>query len=103
MKSVLFALVQNEPMALMRVVRLLARHGISLESLSVKACESNKYLKVTVVPESGKEISDQIVKFLDRLIDVVEVKRMEEDVASQNTLTSMYESYDCLFDAAIEA
>ncbi len=78
MKQRLFLLVQNQPTALPRVLRLLVRHDINLESLSVKPVRNSDHLKITV-SAGDNSISQQLVKLLQKLIEVVNVKLVLQD------------------------
>lgn len=75
MKEQLCMVVQNQPNVLMRVFRLLARYGLNVDSLSVTATADGGYLKITLTTV-GDNISQQFLKMLRKLIEVVEVKLM---------------------------
>lgn len=72
MKEQLRMLVENQPNVLLRVFRLLARHGLNVDSLSVRATEDGGYLEI-ILTTAGGNISQQFVKMLRKLIEVVEV------------------------------
>jgi acetolactate synthase small subunit len=71
-KEQLCMVVENQPDVLLRVFRLLARYRLNVDSLSVTATEDGAYLKITLI--TGSNISQQFVKMLRKLIEVVEVK-----------------------------
>ena len=71
MKEQLCMVVENQPNVLLRVFRLLARYGLNVDSLSVTATEDGGYLEITLT--TGGNISQQFVKMLRKLIEVVDV------------------------------
>ncbi len=73
MKEQLCMVVENQPNVLLRVFRLLARHGLNVDSLLVTATADGSYLEITLTT-NGDNISQQFVKILRKLIEVVEVK-----------------------------
>jgi acetolactate synthase small subunit len=73
MKEQLCMVVENQPNILLRVFRLLARYGLNVDSLSVSATADGSYLEITLTT-NGDNISQQFVKMLRKLIEVVEVK-----------------------------
>lgn len=73
MKEVLYLRAQNQPTVLPRVFRIFRQHGVSVDSLSFQVTPDPEYVQMTVTSGS-QSISGQIVKLLQRLIEVVEVR-----------------------------
>lgn len=65
-------LVENRPGVLARVSGLFARRGFNIHSLTVSATETEHISRMTVVTGGGREL-EQIVKQLNKLVEVIEV------------------------------
>ena len=71
MKHVLVARVQDEPGVLNRVASLFRRRAFNIDSLTVGASESAGFSRMTIVCRGDRGNLEQIVKQLQKLIDVV--------------------------------
>ena len=78
-KRVLSILVDNTAGVLSRVSGLFSRRGYNIDSLSVGETADPRYSRMTVVVSGDERILDQITKQLAKLIDVVDIKILEED------------------------
>ena len=78
-KRVLSLLVDNTSGVLSRVAGLFSRRGYNIDSLTVGETADPRYSRMTVVARGDKQILDQIVKQLAKLIDVVDIKVLEEE------------------------
>ena len=78
-KRVLSLLVDNTSGVLSRVARLFSRRGYNIDSLTVGETADPRYSRMTVVARGDEQILDQIVKQLAKLIDVVDIKVLEEE------------------------
>lgn len=78
-KKVLSLLVDNTAGVLSRVSGLFSRRGYNIDSLSVGETADPRYSRMTVVVSGDERILDQITKQLAKLIDVVDIKILEED------------------------
>ena len=76
-KRVLSLLVDNTSGVLSRVAGLFSRRGY--DSLTVGETADPRYSRMTVVARGDEQILDQIVKQLAKLIDVVDIKVLEEE------------------------
>jgi acetolactate synthase-1/3 small subunit len=72
MKHTLEALMQDQPGALNRAVSLFRRRGFNIDSLAVGPSDVAGVSRMTLVVDVDNV--EQIVKQLDRLIDVLQVK-----------------------------
>ncbi len=79
MKRVLSLLVDNTSGVLSRVAGLFSRRGYNIDSLSVGETANPKYSRMTIVATGDEQTLDQIAKQLEKLIDVVDIKVLEED------------------------
>ena len=78
-KRVLSLLVDNTSGVLSRVAGLFSRRGYNIDSLPVGETADPRYSRMTVVARGDEQILDQIVKQLAKLIDVVDIKVLEEE------------------------
>lgn len=73
MRHIISVLLENESGALSRVAGLFSARGFNIESLTVAATNDTTLSRMTIVSVGDDSIIDQIVKQLDKLIDVVKV------------------------------
>ena len=81
MKKVYSLLVDNTSGVLSRVAGLFSRRGYNIESLSVGETMNPRYSRMTVVASGDEQILEQIQKQLAKLIDVVDIKTLEQDTS----------------------
>ena len=73
MRHIISLLMENEAGALSRVARLFSARGYNIESLTVAPTEDSSLSRMTIVTSGSDEIIEQIIKQLNKLIDVVKV------------------------------
>ena len=73
MRHIISILVENESGALSRVAGLFSARGYNIESLTVAPTEDPSLSRMTLVTRGTEEIVDQIIKQLNKLIDVVKL------------------------------
>tara|TARA_B100001250_G_C19561706_1_gene683600 strand:+ start:197 stop:688 length:492 start_codon:yes stop_codon:yes gene_type:complete len=73
MKHIISLLMENESGALSRVSGLFSARGYNIESLTVAPTEDETLSRMTIVTNGSDEIIEQIIKQLNKLIDVVKV------------------------------
>ena len=90
-KMVLSILVDNTAGVLSRVSGLFSRRGYNIDSLSVGETEDPQYSRMTVVAYGDDQILEQIVKQLNKLEDVKEIKVLgpEESVCRELVLVKV--------------
>ena len=66
-------MVENRPGVLARVSGLFARRGYNIDSLAVSATKDPEVSRMTVVTAGDEAELEQIVKQLNKLIDVIQV------------------------------
>lgn len=74
---VLSVLVENRSGVLSRVANLFARRGYNIVSLAVAPTEDQAFSRITVVVDVESAPLEQIVKQLDKLINVVEISELD--------------------------
>ena len=65
--------MENEAGALSRVSGLFSARGYNIESLSVAPTEDQSLSRMTIVTSGSDQIIEQIIKQLNKLIDVIKV------------------------------
>ena len=79
MRHVISILMENEAGALSRVAGLFSARGYNIESLTVAPTEDASLSRMTLVTRGSNEIVEQILKQLNKLIDVIKVYDLSED------------------------
>lgn len=73
MRHTLSILMENESGALSRVAGLFSARGYNIESLNVAVTDDPTLSRLTLVTRSNEQVIEQIMKQLNKLIDVVKV------------------------------
>ena len=78
-KHVISLLVDNRTGVLSRVVGLFGRRGFNIDSLAVGVTENAAISRMTIVVNGDEYIVEQVEKQLNKLIDVIKVRKLNED------------------------
>ena len=78
MRHILSLLVENEAGALSRISGLFSARAFNIESLTVAPTEDPSVSRMTVVTVGSDEIIEQIMKQVNKLVDVVKVIDLSE-------------------------
>ena len=78
MCAILSLLVENKPGILFKVTHLFRSRNFNIDSISVGVTENPEYSRMTITTYGDEKQVDQIVKQLDKMIDTVEVKHLDE-------------------------
>ncbi len=78
MRHIISILLENEAGALSRVAGLFSARGYNIESLTVAPTEDQTLSRMTLVTSGTDEIIEQIVKQLNKLIEVVKLLDLTE-------------------------
>lgn len=70
-------LVENKPGVLFNVSNMFRRRGFNIESISVGPVEDRDLARMTVAVKADSRVLNQIVEQLEKMVDVVKVKRLE--------------------------
>lgn len=73
MRHIISILLENESGALSRVAGLFSSRGYNIESLTVAPTEDATLSRITLVTRGSDDIIEQIVKQLNKLVDVVKL------------------------------
>ncbi len=82
MKHIISALVENHFGVLVRVAGLFSARGFNIDSLAVGETHDPTVSRMTIVVQGDDRIIEQIMKQLDKLIDVVKV----QDISSEEII-----------------
>ncbi|NET11320.1 MAG: acetolactate synthase small subunit [Merismopedia sp. SIO2A8] len=78
MKHTLSVLVEDEAGVLTRIAGLFARRGFNIESLAVGHAEKDDISRITMVVDGDDQAIDQVVKQLDKLVNVLKINDITE-------------------------
>ena len=78
MRHIISILMENESGALSRVSGLFSARGYNIESLTVAPTNDPTLSRMTLVTSGNEAIVEQIVKQLNKLIDVVKLMELDE-------------------------
>lgn len=78
MRHIISILIENEAGALSRVVGLFSARDFNIESLTVAPTEDASLSRITIVTVGSDRIIEQIVKQLNKLIDVIKLVDFNE-------------------------
>ena len=70
-------LVENKPGVLARVAGLFARRGYNIYSLAVAPTDDERFSRITIVVDVESAPLEQIIKQLDKLINVVKITELD--------------------------
>src|SRR5438093_3409160 len=83
----LSVLVEDRPGVLARVANLFAARGFNIHSLAVGTTEEQGLSRMTIVVDVQKKPLEQVVKQLNKLINVIKVQELEPREAVERELT----------------
>lgn len=78
MKHTISILVENHAGVLARIAGLFARRAYNIDSLAVGVTEDENVSRVTIVADGDEHTLEQILKQLNKLIDVIKVRSFSE-------------------------
>ena len=78
MWAILSLLVENKPAILFKVTHLFRARNFNIDSISVGVTDNPDYSRMTITTIGDEKQVEQIVKQLDKMIDTVEVKHLDE-------------------------
>jgi len=78
MKQILSVLVENQAGVLYKITGLFARRAFNIDSLAVSVTEDESVSRITMIVDSGSHAAEQVEKQLNKLVNVIKVKRLED-------------------------
>jgi acetolactate synthase-1/3 small subunit len=76
---VIAALVENKPGVLHSISNMFRRRGFNIESITVGRTEQEDLSRMTITVKGDEKTLEQIVKQMNKLIDVVKVSQLEPE------------------------
>ncbi|MCV2509592.1 MAG: acetolactate synthase small subunit, partial [Neisseriaceae bacterium] len=86
MRHVISILMENESGALSRVVGLFSARGYNIDSLSVNVTDDKTLSRLTLTTQGDERMIEQILKQLNKLIEVVKVCDLNESRFTEREL-----------------
>lgn len=86
MKHTIAVLVENKAGVLSRISGLFARRGFNIDSLAVGPTDDPKISRITIVVAGDDYIAEQVTKQLNKLIDVLKVRKLAENDITRREL-----------------
>jgi acetolactate synthase-1/3 small subunit len=79
MQRVISFVVSNQPGVLCRISGLISRRGFNIESLTVGVTDDPDLSRITIVMQADDAVIEQVIKQLDKQLDVKAIKEIPED------------------------
>lgn len=86
MKYTISILVENHPGVLSRISGLFSRRGFNIDSLAVGITEDPTISRITILVNGDEHMVEQVEKQLNKLIDVIKLRRLAEGKAVSREL-----------------
>jgi acetolactate synthase-1/3 small subunit len=86
MRHIIAVLLENEAGALSRVANLFSARGYNIEALSVAPTDNDSVSRMTIVTSGTDAVIEQIIKQLNKLIDVIKLVDLTEDAHFEREL-----------------
>ena len=77
--KVIAALVENKPGVLHSIANMFRRRDFNIESITVGATEQEDLSRMTITVKGDEKTLEQIIKQMNKLIDVVKVSQLEPE------------------------
>ena len=94
MRGIFSVLVENRSGVLSKTAGLFARRGYNIDSLAVGETENREISNMTIVSTGDSRVIEQIEKQLNKKIDVIKVRRLQELQSVTRELIMMKVSYN---------
>ena len=78
MKKTISVLVENQAGVLNRITGLFSRRAFNIESLAVGVTDDKNISRITIKVDSGNNVIEQVEKQLNKLVEVIKVRTIEE-------------------------
>jgi len=85
-RHTLSVLVENKPGVLTRIAGMFARRGYNIHSLAVGPTEDERVSRLTLVVGTEAVQLEQIIKQLNKLVNVLKIVELEEDQAIEREM-----------------
>ena len=86
MKQTISILVENQAGVLNRITGLFSRRAFNIDSLAVGVTDDPTISRITIIVDSGNSVVEQVEKQLNKLVDVIKVKRLDTAATTRREL-----------------
>ena len=77
-KQTISVLVENQAGVLNRITGLFSRRAFNIESLAVGPTDDPTVSRITIIVDSGNSVVEQVEKQLNKLVEVIKVRTLDE-------------------------
>lgn len=77
-KQTISVLVENQAGVLNRITSLFSRRAFNIDSLAVGVTDDPSLSRITIIVDSGNSVVEQVEKQLNKLVEVIKVRRLDE-------------------------
>ena len=78
MRQTISVLVENRAGVLNRITSLFSRRAFNIDSLAVGVTDDPTLSRITIIVDSGNSVVEQVEKQLNKLIEVIKVRTLDE-------------------------
>ena len=78
MKQTISVLVENRAGVLNRITSLFSRRAFNIDSLAVGVTDDPTISRITIIVDSGNSVVEQVEKQLNKLVEVIKVRTLDE-------------------------
>ena len=78
MKQTISVLVENQAGVLNRITGLFSRRAFNIDSLAVGVTDDPTISRITIIVDSGNSVVEQVEKQLNKLVEVIKVRTLDE-------------------------
>ena len=78
MKQTISVLVENRAGVLNRITSLFSRRAFNIDSLAVGVTDDPAVSRITIIVENGNSVVEQVEKHLNKLVEVIKVRTLDE-------------------------
>ena len=78
MKQTISVLVENRAGVLNRITSLFSRRAFNIDSLAVGVTDDPTLSRITIIVDSGNSVAEQVEKQLNKLIEIIKVRTLDE-------------------------
>ena len=78
MKKTISVLVENQAGVLNRITSLFSRRAFNIDSLAVGVTDDPAVSRITIIVDSGNSVVEQVEKQLNKLVEVIKVRTLDE-------------------------
>ncbi|MDR0570652.1 MAG: acetolactate synthase small subunit [Clostridiales Family XIII bacterium] len=86
MKHTISVVMENKPGVLSRISVLLARRGFNIDSITAGPTSDHDITRMTVVVEGDDYVAEEAARQLEKLMDVVDVRRLNDGNSTRREL-----------------